>query len=695
MDGARILVVEDDHIIATIIRKNLNRLGFSVSDVVASGEEAIRKAEDQHLDLVLMDIQLKGDMDGVEAAEQIRTRFDIPVVYLTAHDDAETLKRAKVTEPFGYILKPLERGDLRIAIEIALHKHEMEKRLKESEARYRIVSELTSDYAYSLLVDNDGTLVSEWITDAFSRITGFAPEELEVRGGWHNLIYPEDVPVAERRVKTLLSNQPDVSEIRIVARSGQVRWLRIYGRPVWDSVQGRVVRIIGAAQDITHRKQAKIELEKRVKERTADLEAANQALHSEIAERERAEKEIRRQAARAEAMLRMAERINTQLDLNSLLSVVCQETARVLNVSAAGIMLYDTRRERFDHAADCGLKPAFLEGFKPIPRELYEQYRQYFGSPIVIPEVQEVDDFPNAELCAEQDVSTVVIAGMYSEGRLIGILNVYSVGESQSFLEDDLILLQTFASQAAVGITKARLFEQVRAGRQRLQTLSKRLVEVQEEERRYLASELHDQIGSVLTGLQFYLGAGKNLSREELLADMAEAHSMVTNLMEQVRELSLNLRPAMLDDLGLLPTLLWYFDRYTVQTGVRVDFTHSGIEERFSPELETAAYRIVQEALTNVARHSGADQVVVNIKADGHTLKVHLEDQGRGFDPARVMADKRSFGLVGMRERASFTNGQLEIQSIPEKGTTLIALFPVDRRPLERRNDERIRITGG
>ncbi|HWQ47491.1 MAG TPA: response regulator [Methanosarcina sp.] len=123
----RILVVEDEHIVAMGIKKMLKNLGYTVTGVASSGEDAISKAESTFPDVVLMDIMLKGDMDGVEAAREIRERFDVPVVYLTAYSDNKILERAKSTEPFGYIIKPFDEKDLYSSIEVALHRHREEK----------------------------------------------------------------------------------------------------------------------------------------------------------------------------------------------------------------------------------------------------------------------------------------------------------------------------------------------------------------------------------------------------------------------------------------------------------------------------------------------------------------------------------------------------------------------------------------
>jgi len=135
MFQTKVMIVEDERIVAEDIQSNLKNLGYSVSSIVSSGNKAIEDAEKYHPDIVLMDIVLKGEMDGIEAAEQIRIRFNIPVIYLTAYSDEEMLERAKITEPFGYIIKPFNDKELHTSIEIALYKYKMEKKLMECERR--------------------------------------------------------------------------------------------------------------------------------------------------------------------------------------------------------------------------------------------------------------------------------------------------------------------------------------------------------------------------------------------------------------------------------------------------------------------------------------------------------------------------------------------------------------------------------
>ncbi len=135
MSQTQVMIVEDERIVAEDIRRSLQNLGYSVSPIVSSGNRAIEDAEKYRPDIVLMDIVLKGEMDGIEAAGQIRRRFKIPVVYITAYSDEKIMERAKITEPFGYIIKPLNERELHTNIEIALYRHKMERKLMESERR--------------------------------------------------------------------------------------------------------------------------------------------------------------------------------------------------------------------------------------------------------------------------------------------------------------------------------------------------------------------------------------------------------------------------------------------------------------------------------------------------------------------------------------------------------------------------------
>jgi len=238
---------------------------------------------------------------------------------------------------------------------------------------------------------------------------------------------------------------------------------------------------------------------------------------------------------------------------------------------------------------------------------------------------------------------------------------------------------------AELSSANASLVEQIaerRRAEEELRKLSHRLVEVQERERRDIARELHDEIGQLLTGLKLALETSNpDQAREQddgAKKGLGHPRTIVNELIGRVRDLSLDLRPAMLDDLGLLHALLWHFERYTAQTGVRVVFNLNDIEsQRLTPEIEIAAFRIIQEALTNVARHAGVSEVKVNVAADAENLSVQVIDQGKGFLPEAALASGSSSGLTGMRERARLLGGGLTIDAAPDVGTKLTALLPI------------------
>jgi PAS domain S-box-containing protein len=228
---------------------------------------------------------------------------------------------------------------------------------------------------------------------------------------------------------------------------------------------------------------------------------------------------------------------------------------------------------------------------------------------------------------------------------------------------------------------RERLFQQVRAGRERLQALSHQLMEAQEAERRHIARELHDEIGQALTALQLNLQALQQFPDvSELPARLEDSMSMIERVLQQVRALSLDLHPSLLDDLGLVTALRWFLNRQMERAGFVVQFAADHLETRPLPNIEIACFRIAQEALTNVVRHARARHVSIELQARDRELHLLIHDDGVGFDAFAARegaAHSASLGLLGMQERALLVGGQLEIESVPGHGTTLRARFPL------------------
>ena len=308
MPGARIFIVEDEKIVSRDLQNVLESMGYEVAGVATSGEEAVGLIPGLRPDIVLMDIMLKGRMDGIEAAERVRSELEVPLIYLTAYADDMTLQRAKITEPYGYLLKPFDERDLSIAIEMALYRHRMENRVRESE---RWLSATLKNIGEGVAaVDADGKVV--FLNPHGEVLTGWPADEargkpveevfnvLPARGGAENT----------GEVTLMTTGMPDPSthdDFILVNRGGvrkHVEFSASIIRDEKDAVTGGVLSF----RDISGRRKAEEELrrhrdhlEEMVLERTAEIRAANEKLQGEIAERRRAEKELKKAMEMAEA----------------------------------------------------------------------------------------------------------------------------------------------------------------------------------------------------------------------------------------------------------------------------------------------------------------------------------------------------------------------------------------------------------
>ena len=254
MSSSRILIVEDEGIIAKDIQNTLNRSGYSVIGIASSGEEAIKKAMEIHPDIVLMDIVLEGAMDGVEAAEYIRDHFDIPVVYLTAYSDDTTLQRAKITEPFGYILKPFQERELYTTIEMAIYKHTMQKKLKESEQWLATTLKSIGD---AVIATDTGKLIT-FMNPVAEALTGWKQEEAigKPLKDVFKIINEKTGKQADDPVARVLREGVIVgpaNHTALIAKDGTKRPVDDSGAPIRDD-KGKIIGVVMVFRDITERK---------------------------------------------------------------------------------------------------------------------------------------------------------------------------------------------------------------------------------------------------------------------------------------------------------------------------------------------------------------------------------------------------------------------------------------------------------
>jgi signal transduction histidine kinase len=250
---------------------------------------------------------------------------------------------------------------------------------------------------------------------------------------------------------------------------------------------------------------------------------------------------------------------------------------------------------------------------------------------------------------------------------------------------DDMMELRRLNAELQAEIAeRKRAEEEVTKHRRDLQSLSAQLINAQEAERKRISQELHDEMGQALTAMSINLAAIEKELPSELAPTtrerLAETSVLADQTLEQVRELSLDLRPSMLDDLGLVPTLRWYVNRYAQRLKLEVEFEAVDLEERLTAEMETVLYRVVQEALTNVARHAQANRVHIHLEHKEFKVHAFVEDDGQGFDLQEVAgreALERGAGLLGIRERVASLGGRFSLWSRPGQGTRLTIEIPI------------------
>lgn len=441
-----------------------------------------------------------------------------------------------------------------------------------------------------------------------------------------------------------------ITEYQMRRKSGEIFPTEHVITPLRDDA-GQVINVVSVVRDITERKRT----EEKLKQRNEQLARLNLVI----------------------------EAINQSLALSEVFSTLRMMFAEYLVLPAGAIYLYHKDTDHLSLEETWGLTDIPDAQHRSLAVTMaHNQQVIWEQSPL---RMDNLDNLDNTAVIAMLPETLRTSACCYlgvpllARGEIQGVVDLFSA-DPEAFRDDHITFLAIVGQQVGSAIQRARLFSQVQAGHERLQTLSRRLVEIQEAERRAIARELHDEVGQILTGLSLSLEMVNRPPLEQIPSRLAHARSLVSELLQQVREMSLQLRPPMLDDLGLLPTLRWYFDRYTTQTGIQVAFKHAGLERgRFGNDIEVGVYRMVQEALTNAARYAETHEVVVRLWVSQAVIGVQIADEGRGFDPVAALASHTSSGLAGMQERLRLLGGELAIDAAPGQGSCLTVELPLGR----------------
>jgi PAS domain S-box-containing protein len=533
--------------------------------------------------------------------------------------------------------------------------------LRQTEMRYRLLIDGVQDYAIYML-DPTGHIVS-WNVGA-ERIKGY--EAAEIMGRHFACFFmPEDIargkPQAE--LHTALTAGRCVEEGWRVRKDGSRFWASVVVTAVRDE-HGLLCGFAKVTYDSTERRQADETLRR----------YANQ-LHILY--------EISRAILVAQSPQAIAEA--TLPRLRQLVPCQYAHVVRVSAVDRAASMLMCDADDTFklhpsSWAAEVSLtaSAALLQEHAAAIIDLENR-----DSPAALPAAA-------FQPFREVGLRMLVVAPLVAHDALIGELVLASDGP-EAFDGGHVDIIRQVADQLAIALQHARLFEEVQQSRKQLQGLSHRLIEVQEAERRRIAGELHDEVGQALTIVKMNLQAAQRLAGTTATnTHFGESVAIVERALEQVRNLSLDLRPSLLDDLGFVAALRWYVARQARLAGFVLHFSVDDLGGRLTPALETTCFRVAQEALTNIVRHAQAREVWVRLACDDK-LCLTIRDDGVGFDVSAAHARAshgESFGLLGMRERVGIVDGQLTISSSPGQGTLVYVCFPLQMLPAAHDEDE-------
>lgn len=659
--SARILIVDNDSSATQDLQVRLSKLGYEVVGTAATRQEALYETEKLKPSVVLMNTRLRIGNDGVKTGSLIQASSNTPIVYFSSRAGQDTIRQVGSTGPFGYMIMPVEDSQLFVTIEIAEIRSRLESQLREGKQWLNGV----------LMSIGDGVIA----VDDMGIIRFINPRAKDLTGSYKmnaiGKVLSEVLKLKDERSGELL----DLSSRLLEARDGSTSESSM--EALLLSNDGNHVPVQMSLNPI--------------------IEQGNNLIgmvfaFRDISSQRLAVKQIKLQTSRAEALLKVAEQLNSRIEIRDVLDTVCAATNQILNTSATMVFLYDPKSNQFKDVArkiEIDHPRAAWDSMQfTFSRDTLQAFLPADNSVFSVPDVAIRREVPYSSMLRLLKVRALAVAPLLRNNNVIGILVGGSIGSDRIYSRDELEMLKGLANHVSIAISNASMFEQMRIGRERQRKLAKGLIEVQEAERRTIARDLHDHFGQSLTGLQFLLESVKDGASDSHKQQLVEIQAFVGDIISQVRELSLNLRPSMLDDMGLLPTLKWHFERFAHQTGIEVDFHSDEFSSRFPGQIETTSYRIIQEALTNVARYAQVATVSVRLARQEDSLLVEVRDQGKGFDVSRT-SEKPTLGLGGMRERANLVGGHLVVNSSPNQGTQILATLPLGKNPIERRRDDR------
>jgi len=634
-----ILIVDDMPAMSQLIAALLSDASYQL-EFAYSGSEALEKAQALKPDLILLDVMMP-DMNGFEVCRALRATprlAAIPVIIVTALDDRSSRLAGLEAGADDFLSKPFDPSELRARVR-SVTRMDRYRRLLAERDRYERLIELSPDGVF--IVDRAGQI--RLANPAMLRMLG-AGDEGEVHNrSIETFFTPEDYPDCQAALspdhvapapKRLTSRllRGDGSSFPVEIHAGSFDW---DGEPMVQAV----------VRDITERRQFEEALYQRNQELTL--------------------------------LYRASQRFAASLDLHQVLVAVLEEVEVLFEVSTVAVWLEDTATGELVCWRAVGEESALLSGMRIPPDRGLVGYAFSTGEVVLVNDAQGDPRYtPFVEAGSSRPVRSLLTVPFVAQNKAFGVLQVTD-GQAGHFTPEDARSLEALSGIAAMATENALLFRAVSVQRGQLRALAGRLAEVQEQERQQLARELHDQLGQSLTVASLSLDLiGQMLppdAPEEVLEHLDDAGDLVAQAIGQVRTVMTELRPPVLDDYGLLAALRWYGQQFAQRTGVSTEVLDCPTPMRLPAAVETALFRIAQEALNNVAKHAAASKVVISLRCQPDQVRLTITDDGRGFHMgrARQIDDEPHWGFLTMQERALAVGGALHVNSQPGAGATV------------------------
>ncbi len=385
------------------------------------------------------------------------------------------------------------------------------------------------------------------------------------------------------------------------------------------------------------------------------------------------------------ALSRISAALSELSDLDAILRIALDNVLQIINGTMGGILLFDEEYKTLSYCIYRGLDTIFAANLRLELGEGISGKVAQTGKAIFLEDTSKILNTTFPELVNVAGIKTFISIPLRAKQLVFGVITIASPIQRR-FTQTDISLFYAIGDQLGIAIEYAMLYERLRKARERLRKLARQNLVAEEDERRRIARELHDETSQSLSGLSLQLeaiietaGLNDNLSAE-FIGKLKKAQTLAVQVHREVSHLISNLHPALLDTLGLFPAIRQYAETNLQPLGINVSVETRGNVKRLSPDIEATLFRVIQGAIGNVAQHSKAKNAIITLEYKPDQLLFKLRDDGQGFDVSKITdieESGRGRGLFSMRERIGFLGGTSGIDSKLGVGTTVWAKIPI------------------